>query len=153
MVVDGSRESVWAAEAAVDLSNGTGAELHVVHVVSTKQQMPYPRGVTRERREALLESRKLHALTLLDKWVGWVEEIGARVAESHYREGKPERAIIALAEELGVGLVVMGGRKRDWLERLLPSGSSEGVLRHTNRPVLVVREPPTGRPQKVPRRG
>lgn len=153
LVVDGSKESASAAEAAVELANATGSELHVVHAVSTAQELPYPRGGTKGRREAILEAKKLHALTLLDGWVGWIEGIGGKVAASHYREGKPEREAVRLAEELDVGLVVTGDRRPDWLERLLPKSLAGGVLRRANRPVLVVREPRRSSPRTTPHQG
>jgi nucleotide-binding universal stress UspA family protein len=130
-----------AAEVAVDLVNGTGSELHVVHVVSTVQEPPYPRHFAKERTEPLLEAKKLHALTLLDKRIAWIEKIGGKVAGSHYREGKPDEEVIRLSEELDVGLLIMGDRKLGWFERTFTRGFSERVLSHANRPVLVVRKP------------
>ncbi len=130
-----------ATEAAVELVSGTGSELHVVHVVSTTPEMPYPRRFARERTEALLEAKKLHALTLLDKRVAWIEKIGGKVAGSYYREGKPDEEVIRLREELDVGLVIMGDRSQNWFERAFARSFSERVLSRANRPVLVVREP------------
>ena len=130
-----------AAEAAVELVNGTGSELHVVHVISTAQEMPYPRRFARERTEAILEAKKLHALTLLDRRVAWIEKIGGKVAGSHYREGKLDEEVIRLSEELDVGLVITGDRKLGWFERAFARSFSERVLSRANRPVLVVREP------------
>lgn len=130
-----------AAEAAVELANGTGSELHVVHVVSTAPEMPYPRRFAKERTEALLEAKKLHALTLLDKRVAWIEKIGGKVAGSHYREGQPDEEAIRLSEELDVGLVIMGDRNLSWFERTFARSFSERILSRANRPVLVVREP------------
>ncbi|MDQ3286017.1 MAG: universal stress protein [Actinomycetota bacterium] len=130
-----------ATEAAVELVSGTGSELHVVHVVSTTPEMPYPRRFARERTEALLEAKKLHALTLLDKRVAWIEKIGGKVAGSYYREGKPDEEVIRLSEELDVGLVIMGDRSQNWFERAFARSFSERVLSRANRPVLVVREP------------
>ena len=142
LVADGSREATLAAEAAVKLVSGTGSELHVVHVISTAQEMPYPRYYAKERTEALLEAKKLHALTLLDKRVAWIEKkIGGKVTGSHYREGKPAEEVIRLSEELDVGLVISGDRKLGWLERAFAKSFSERVLSRANRPVLVVREP------------
>jgi nucleotide-binding universal stress UspA family protein len=141
LVTDGSREAALAAEAAVQLVNGTGSELHVVHVVSTAQKPPYPRHIAKVRTEALLEAKKLHALTLLDKRVAWIEKIGGKVTGSHYREGKPDEEVIRLSEELDVGLVISGDRKLDWFERAFSRSFSERVLSRANRPVLVVREP------------
>ena len=130
-----------AAEAAVELVSGTGSELHVVHVISTVQEMPYPRRFARERTEAFLEAKKLHALTLLDRRVAWIEQIGGKVAGSHYREGKLDEEVIQLSEELEVGLVITGDRKLGWFERAFARSFSERVLSRANRPVLVVREP------------
>lgn len=130
-----------AAEAAVELVNGTGSELHVVHVISTVQEMPYPRRFAKERTEAFLEAKKLHALTLLDRRVAWIEKIGGKVAGSHYREGKLDEEVIRLSEELDVGLVITGDRKLGWFERAFARSFSERVLGRANRPVLVVREP------------
>lgn len=141
MVADGSREATLAAEAAVELVNGTGSELHVVHVISTVQEMPYPRRFAKERTEAFLEAKKLHALTLLDRRVAWIEKIGGKVAGSHYREGKLDEEVIRLSEELDVGLVITGDRKLGWFERAFARSFSERVLGRANRPVLVVREP------------
>jgi nucleotide-binding universal stress UspA family protein len=130
-----------AAEVAVDLVNGTGSELHVVHVVSTVQEPPYPRHFAKERTEVLLEAKKLHALTLLDRRVAWIVKLGGKVAGSHYREGKPDEEVIRLGEELDVGLVITGDRKLGWFERTFARGFSERVLSRANRPVLVVRKP------------
>ena len=130
-----------AAEAAVKLVSGTGSELHVVHVVSTVQEMPYPRYFEKERAEALLEAKKLRALTLLDKRVTWIEKIGGKVAGSHYREGKLDEEVIRLSEELQVGLVIVGDRKLGWFERAFARSFAERILSRANRPVLVVREP------------
>ena len=141
MVTDGSREATLAAEAAVELVSGTSSELHVVHVVSTAPEMPYPRRFAKERTEALLEAKKLHALTWLDKRVAWIEKIGGKVAGSHYREGKPDEEVIRLGEELDVELVIMGDRSLSWFERAFARSFSERVLSRANRPVLVVREP------------
>jgi nucleotide-binding universal stress UspA family protein len=140
LITDGSREATLAAEAAVELVSGTGSELHVVHVISTAQEMPYPRYFAKESTEALLEAKMLHALTLLDRRVAWIEKIGGKVAGSHYREGKLDEEVIQLSEELDVGLVITGDRKLGWFERAFARSFSERVLSRANRPVLVVRE-------------
>src|SRR5918998_2123777 len=106
-----------------------------------KQEVPYPRYYAKERTEALLEAKKLRALTLLDRRVAWIEKIGGKVEGSHYREGKLDEEVIQLSEELDVGLVSTGDRKPGWFERAFARSFSERVLSRANRPVLVVREP------------
>jgi nucleotide-binding universal stress UspA family protein len=140
LATDGSAEAVLAEEAAAALAAGTGSELHVVYVVSTVPELPYPRAAAREQAEAMLERRRLTALRLLDLRVRRVEELGGSVAASHYREGNPEKEVIRLGEELDVGLIMTGGKKRPRIERLFGAGFSERVLRKANRPVLVVGE-------------
>ena len=140
LATDGSAEALLAEEAAAELAAGTGSELHIVYVVSTVPELPYPRLAAREQAEAMLERRRLAALTVLDVRVRRVEGLGGSVAASHYREGNPEKAVIRLGEELDVGLILTGGKKRPRFERLFGAGFSERVSRRAKRPVLVVGE-------------
>ena len=142
LMTNGSKEAAIAEEAAVEMANGTGSELHVVHVVSTVPELPHPRPSSKKRSEALLEWRRLRGLGLLDARVRRIEEeLGGMVAASHYREGKPEREAVMIGEELGAGLIVTGGKRRPWYERLFcGSGFSERISRRAGRPVLVAGE-------------
>ena len=142
LATNGSAEASIAEEAAVELAEGTGSELHVVHVVSMVPELPHPGAATRERSEAVLERRRLRGLALLDARVGRIEgKLGGTVAGSYYREGTPEKAVILLGEELGAGLIVTGGAPRPWFERVFTGlGFSERVSRRAGRPVLVASE-------------
>lgn len=138
LATNGSLEASLAEEAAVELASGTGSELHVVSVVKTMPELPYPRASMRERSEAVLEWRKLGALMVLDNRVIRIKDLGGSVAASHYREGDPEKEIMRLAEELDVGLIITGGQKRPRFERIFGAGFSERLTRRSSRPVLVV---------------
>ncbi len=138
VATNGTTEAVPAVEAAVELAGGTGSELHLVHVVSTVPELPYPHIATRERSEAFLEQRRLGGLRLLEHQVGRVEELGGSVESSHYREGSPEKEVIKLGKELDAGLIITGGRRRPWFERFFGAGFSTTVLSKADRPVLVV---------------
>ena len=140
LATNGSKESALAEAAAVELSEGTGSELHVVCVVKTAPEMPYPRMAFRERTEYLLDTRKLNGLGVLDGRVNHLKELGGEVAASHYREGEPLKEILRLAEELDAGLIVTGGQKRPWFERAFGAGLSELLYRRSKSPVLVVNE-------------
>ena len=143
LATNGSVEATVAEEAAVELANGTGSELCVVHVVSTVPELPYPRASARERSEALLEWRRLRGLAVLDARVRHVEgELGGAVAASYYREGRPEKETVRLGEEIGAGLIVVGGHRRPWYERMFSgAGFSERVTHQAGCPVLVAGEP------------
>ena len=138
LATDGSNEAVMAEDAAVELSGGTGSELHVVHVVSMVFDLPYPRGSLRERNEAVLDRRKIRGLRLLQERVRRIEDLGGVVAASHYREGNPEKEVLKLASELDAGLIITGGQRRPWFERMFGAGFSEHVFKRADRPVLVV---------------
>lgn len=138
LATDGSNEAVLAEDAAVEMSSSTGSELHVAHVVPVTFDLPYPRASVREQMEALLDRRKLNGLALLDSRVKRVEKLGATVAASHYREGNPEKEVLSLAEEFDAGLIMTGGQRRPWLERIFGLGFSERVSRRADCPVLVV---------------
>lgn len=142
LATNGSVEASVAEEAAVELASATGSELHVVYVVSTVPELPYPHANARQRSEALLEWRKLRGLAILDARARYIEEeLGGTVTASYYREGKPEKETVSLGEELEAGLIVTGGKRRPWYERLFAgAGFSERVSRRADRPVLVASE-------------
>jgi nucleotide-binding universal stress UspA family protein len=62
------------------------------------------------------------------------------VAQLHLVEGRVAPEVVALAEEIGAGLIVMGSRGRGGIRRALMGGVSDSVVRHAHCPVLVVRE-------------
>jgi nucleotide-binding universal stress UspA family protein len=115
--------------------------LHVVHVVSTVPELPYPHYWEKEKSEALLEWKKLKGLGFLDNLVWRIEEeLGGSVAGSHYRDGTPDKEVVRLGEEIDAGLIMVGGRRLKWLERIFLAGFSEKVSRRAKCPVLVVGE-------------
>ena len=146
VAMDGTAEAVPALEAAVDLSGGTGSELHLVHVVSTVPKMPYPGVAAQKKSAAYLEQRRLGGLRLLEYQAGRANDLGGVVTATHYREGVPEKEVLALARDLDAGIVITGGHKRPWFGRIFGAGFSTRILRRADRPVLVVG-------QSEPRRG
>ena len=128
LATDGSEDARLAARAAANLSEKTGAELHVVHAW---QSVPHPvidadyyeEGVSR----------------LLEVQTEFISRSGATVREAHLVMGPPVDVILDLAEEIGADLIVMGGRGHGTLGRLILGSVSEGVVHHADRPVLVMR--------------
>ncbi len=142
VATDGSREASRAITAAVELANSTASELHVVHVLHTVSEFPCPpNSPAKEHSEALLERRRLKGLTFLDDEVRWIEEgLGGSVTMSYYREGRPEKEVIRLGEELDIGLIIVGGQKPLWFEKIFGAGFADAVFRRAERPVFVVYE-------------
>jgi nucleotide-binding universal stress UspA family protein len=77
---------------------------------------------------------------VLDTEAQKVREAGGRIAQTHLRTGKADTEIVDLAEELGVGLVVLGSRGLGGIRRALMGSVSDSVVRHAHCPVLVVRK-------------
>ena len=135
LATDGSEEAELAAGAAVELAENTGSELHVMHVKLLPITPPYP-DVLDWRED--LERAEREARELLDEQVKKVEDAGGTVARVHLREEEPAEEIVALAEELGADLIVVGSRHRGRIRRALAGSVSDWVVRHARSPVLVI---------------
>ena len=133
LATDGSECAALATRAAVDLASRGGSELHVAHVwldIHTSRFHAYV------RRELHREGQEI-----LDGQVAEIEAVGGAVAGAHLREGHSVAEILALADELDAGLVVVGSRGMGPIQRLLLGSVSEGLAHRTTRPLLVVRGP------------
>ena len=75
----------------------------------------------------------------MDAEVEQVNAAGGTVAQAHLGLGTPDREIVDLAEQIGVGLVVMGSRGLGGIRRALMGSVSDSVVRHAHCPVLVMR--------------
>ena len=149
LATDGSEGASSATEAAVEISVKTGSELHVIHVFGVAPIYPlYPNAtdpggaeledpVLEEELESLSEQR---AREVLDAAVEEVQSAGGTVAQVHLREGGVPHEIAALAEDTGVGLIVVGSRGHGGIRRALMGSVSDAVVRHAHCPVLVVRD-------------
>jgi nucleotide-binding universal stress UspA family protein len=137
LATDGSLDAQLAATTAADVANSTGSELHLVTVMGG-------RAYHMERQEVVDELRQ-RSRQVLDEQVKKIEEAGGKVAQTHVRlvEEHRDRAIVDLAEELGVGLKVMGSRGLGGIRRALMGSVSDSVVRHAHCPVLVVRREAT----------
>lgn len=130
LATDGSEAARQATEAAADLAGKSGSELHVVHVW---HDVPgFAHGfVKRELRHQGQET--------LDEQVMKIEESGGTVTRAHLRGGRTSNEIIALSEELGAGLLIVGSRGLRAMQRILIGSHSEEIVHRARVPVLVVR--------------
>jgi nucleotide-binding universal stress UspA family protein len=145
LAIDGSEEASRAAEAAVELCEKTGSELHVVHVgedfyltAVTDLDMVAQTWVAQEYAESEANFEQI-AREVLDAEVEKVEAAGGTVAQAHLRVGRADAEIVDLAEEIEAGLVVLGSRGLGGVKRALMGSVSYSVVRHAHCPVLVVR--------------
>jgi nucleotide-binding universal stress UspA family protein len=141
LATDGSQDARLAANSALDLSKKLDSELHVVYVEPMPEKHTTS-GLMRFRVDLpaeVVERVEQDAKTKLQEQVQKIEQAGGKVAQSYPRVGLPEAEIVALAEELGVGLIAMGSRGLGGIRRALMGSVSDSVVRHAHCPVLVVR--------------
>jgi nucleotide-binding universal stress UspA family protein len=140
LATDGSKEAELAASTAADLASSTGSELHVLSVcpgsayVHPYYEVRFPEAAERLRREAREERQEM-----LDEQVERIREAGGSVAQTHIRTGEAAAEIVALAEEMGAGLLVMGSHGLGGIRRALIGSVSAAVVPHAHCPILVVR--------------
>lgn len=140
LATDGSREANLAASTAGDLANKTGSELHVVFVLRTQDAPDYGTSMGFNTDKAHDEEIKQMGQRLLDEQVRRVEEAGGTVAGAHIRIARPDQGILAVGEDVGIGLIVMGSRGLGGVKRALMGSVSDSVVRHAPCPVMVIRE-------------
>ena len=139
LATDGSEEAELAALRAVELADATDSELHVVHVgVVPIFLQSYPGTIGYYGK--LYEQIEVVSKERLRKQSLGVKTAGGTVAGAHLRMGQVDLEIVALADELGVGLIVMGSRGLGGVRRALMGSVSDSVVRHAHCPVLVVRQ-------------
>ena len=139
IALDGSDEADLALRAAVEVSAGTGAGLHLAYVLPTDHN-PFPHFYGMDKYEADLERAKQDSRTYLEKQKERIEDEGGSVAEVHVRSGRPDEEIVRLSEELDAALVVLGSRGLGGVKRALMGSVSSSVVRHAGCPVLVIRK-------------
>jgi nucleotide-binding universal stress UspA family protein len=138
LATDASGEAELTIIRAVELAQRTDSELHVVHVgVVPRFLESYPGTLGYERR--IYEQIEMESRQRLRELSWRVKFAGGTLAGSHLRMGKVALEIVALAKELGVGLIVMGCRGHGRIRRAIEGSISDAVIRHAPCPVLVVR--------------
>jgi nucleotide-binding universal stress UspA family protein len=130
LATDGSEDAARATEAASDLASKSGAELHVVHVWQDVRGFAH-NFVKRELRRQGQE--------VLDGQLEKIRTAGGEVAKAHLRMGRTSNQIIALGNEIGAGLLVVGSRGLGTVRRILMGSQSEEIVHHAQVPVLVIR--------------
>jgi nucleotide-binding universal stress UspA family protein len=139
LATDGSKEARLAAQAAAELSKDTGSEVHVTYVLPSPRELRGHHTYSRDVMRSVLEQAEGEARSFLEAQAKQVGESGGKVAETHLRAGEPDKEIVKLSEELGVGTIVIGSRGLGAVKRALMGGVSESVVRHAHCPVFVVR--------------
>jgi nucleotide-binding universal stress UspA family protein len=150
LATDGSGEAELASRTAIDLAGKTGSELYVVHVlVLPPEILDHPLSFDLGFDTGVWEELERRGRARFDELVGRLEASGGAVRGAHFRVGSPAAEIVAQAEELGAGLVVLGSRGLGAMRRTLMGSVSDSVVRHAPCPPLVVRGEALDFPTKI----
>lgn len=136
LATDGSASSDGSARRATEMAHAFGAEVHVVHVMPVSQ--PYHLVGTDAEGPSMYEEDLQWAQELLDGQVSKIEQDGANVAKAYLRTGEPDAEVVALAEDIGADMIIVGSRGMSRLRRPIGSVSSS-IVAHAHCPVLVIR--------------
>lgn len=118
---------------AFDLAELRGeTEIHAV-VVGPRRVAPAIRDVATQSVSASLAAPPLRVLQ--HRSAGGQASLMAM----HFRTGRPDRAIVGLAAELGADLIVIGTHPTRLFQRLLGGSTAERIARSAPCPVVVVR--------------
>lgn len=142
VAVDGSDNATRAAKLAVTLAERFNAELIICHAIQTPFRSFAQNGIavpTNLLNDYLAAARE-DANNTVDK-VTRLAEIDRVKAVRVIQENvfSIVEAIVNLAEERNVDLIVIGTRGQSGFKKLLMGSVSSGVLSHAPCPVLVVR--------------
>ena len=137
IATDGSAPATQALELGLDLAADEDAHAIVVEVIPPLDTMPFGgfglsttgfvHETTEEERAVLVEAAELAHARGVD-------------VETELLRGAPVSEIVAYAEVRDVDLIVVGSRGHGSLTSAVLGSVSHGVLRHTSRPVLIVRD-------------
>lgn len=140
LAVDGSHASYLALHQAIVVSKATGAEVEALFVADSSDitfdmvgadSIAYANQVVNYGRDTLAEvSKKLDAAGV---------KHSTKLLEKSIAPGQISATIVAEANETAADLIVLGTHGRRGLKHLVLGSVAEGVVRKTNKPVLMVR--------------
>ena len=142
VAVDGSEHANAAAAFLAELPLGPSVTVRLVGVV---ERRCYPAttptlavGLVRKALAQLMKERRTALEQALAKAAAPFANVVDHV-EQQLLTGHPVDQIAGAAARPGVDLVVLGARGLGAIQRLLLGSVSEGVLRHVDRPIMIVK--------------
>ncbi len=141
VAVDGSEDSLKAAEVAVKLARAFGSDLIVCHAIPTPVYSFEGSGAASATLlDEYFSSAQKEAKDLLDRVLRLAETEGVHASKLIIDNiFSVVEAIVRNAEASKVDLIIIGTRGRSGFKKLLLGSVSSGVLDHAHCSVLVVR--------------
>ncbi|MGC8570454.1 universal stress protein [Caldivirga sp.] len=136
VATDGSQYSDKAIEVAVGLAKAFNSSLYIIHVV--EEDKVAMAASTMPIMVNVIEDMVKIGNEILSKAKAKATEAGIN-AEVILARGNAADKILENADKLNVDLIIVGSRGLKGLARFLLGSVSEKVVRHSSKPVLVVK--------------
>ena len=133
--VDGSPGAEGAIANALAFARETDATVHALSVIETLADLEE---FDPDQRAAVRRASGNRAEEATGEVAATAEEVGVEVLEE-VREGRPDRAILEYAEEVGADLIAMGTRGLTAAQSIRLGSTTERVIARAEVPVLSVR--------------
>lgn len=140
LATDESHEASLSTQAAVELSNSTGSELHLVYVLPEPERVFGHYTYSSDIKGSALENAERESQAFLADQAKKAEKMGAKVTEAHHKLGSSAKEIVSLGESLKASLITIGSRGLTGSRRSFLGSVSGAVVRHAHCPVFVVRD-------------
>ncbi len=129
------------ASVALELAKELSSELHLVHVVAPEglSGIVIDRGGESAAFDRFFEQVRTEAKGVLANELREVGRPGELRTSEHVVRGRPHREIVALADGLGAGMIVMGSQGRAGIKDLILGSTAERVVAAASCPVLTIR--------------
>jgi nucleotide-binding universal stress UspA family protein len=136
--VDGSDQSARAIDLAIDVAKATGGELAFCHVVDRSRIAVETANIPFADPTPLIQEADSEGEKLLAAAAALATAAGLSATKC-LCDGAPVDAILKAAHDEKIDLIVMGSHGRRGLERFVVGSTTEGLMRESDIPVLVVR--------------
>jgi len=135
--VDGSKCSQEALEHGLKLAKTVGANISLLHILEDPLTIAYSLPETVSYRPELYSELKTAALAVLETAEKQTRAAGIDCVSELISDVNPAHAILEASKE--ADLIIMGTHGRKGLDRVVFGSVTEGVLRRTSTPVLILR--------------
>ena len=135
--VDGTPQAALALELAVPFARAMGAQITILQVVPLRVQFAALEG------EIIELVRDEDALARAEQYVRGLAaplQRAGTMVEGRAVIGRPSETIVRTATEVGADVIVMSTRARTGAARAVLGSTADEVVRHADRPVLLVRQ-------------
>jgi len=139
LAVDGSPNSIRAAEVAINIAKGNGSRLIVLMVVDTRTVSDFSRMLEEGAKLSHAAEELYVSATKVVASIKKMAEKSGQSVDTIIRKGLPHIEIVIFAQEIGADLIIIGKGGRYGASRHMMGTITERVIEDADCSVLIVR--------------